>query len=125
MDPIISAAVTASATRAAVEAVPPETWQEIRKRLARQTVDQALDNVQGTAKSEIDALSDSTKEDLRLQLLQSLNENERDVWSAVMAMQSSERFSAKLVTATWGLVSATAGLVIATIVLVVVTVLHH
>ena len=104
---------------------PREPGARLRAFLAERTVDEALKNVGEDARSEIDALSESTKEDLRLKLLQSLDQNEREVWSAVMAMQSSERFSSKLVTATWGLVAATGGLVVATIVLVIVTVLHH
>lgn len=77
------------------------------------------------AKSEIDALSESTKKDLRLHLLQSLDESDHEIWSSVMAMQSSERFSSKLIAATWGLVAVTATLVIATIVLVIATVVNH
>jgi hypothetical protein len=102
-----------------------EAWKNLRKRLAERTVDEALANVKGTAKAEVDSLSESTREDLRLQLLESLDREERDIWASVMTMQSSERFSTKLVTATWGLVAATVGLVIATVILVIVTVVTH
>jgi hypothetical protein len=108
-----------------ISGLPSDELKKLHDLATRKAVDQAFGDVQGEAKSEIDALSESTKEDLRLQILQNLDQGDREIWSAVMAMRSSERFTTKLVTATWGLAAATCGLVIATIVLVVVTMLHH
>jgi hypothetical protein len=79
----------------------------------------------GEARTELDQLSEETRRDLRLQLLESLSQADREVWAPVLSMQSSERFSSKLVAATWGLVGATGSLVVATVVLVMVTLLHH
>ena len=84
-------------------------------------MDNALKSVPAPAKAELDQLSEQTREDLRLQLLQSLEQSEREVWSSVLAMQSSEKTGDRLVIATWGLVFATVGLVKATVVLVWVT----
>jgi|HubBroStandDraft_4_1064222.scaffolds.fasta_scaffold93695_1 hypothetical protein len=86
-------------------------------------VDQALDNLPDAAQAEVAKLSQKTREDLRLQLLESLDESKREPWAAVLAMQSAEFAGSKLTFATRGLVAATLGLVIVTIVLVVVTAL--
>ncbi len=84
-------------------------------------VDEALENLPDSAQAEVAKLSQKTREDLRLQLLESLDESKREPWTAVLTMQSAELTSSKLTFATWGLVTATVGLFIATIILVVVT----
>ncbi len=128
MDPF----VLANAVLASGVYRDPETLQAIRKQLERMrqkvaadAVDQALENVSEPAKAELDQLSEATREDLRLQLLESLDQGEREMWASVLAMQSSEKTSSKLVVATWGLVTATIGLVVVTVVLVLVTVAKH
>ena len=108
--------------------VPPKERQELlaamvaaqRARVGK-AVDQALDNLPDAAQAEVARLSQKTREDLRLQLLESLDESKREPWAAVLAMQSAELTSSRLAFATWGLVTATLGLFIATIILVVVT----
>jgi hypothetical protein len=54
--------------------------------------------------------------------LQRIGLEDREIWASVLAMQSSENTSSKLMIATWALVAATVGIVVATIVLVLVTV---
>jgi hypothetical protein len=97
-------------------AVPP------LRTLVADAVDEALKNVPPPAKAELDQLSERTRADLRLQLLESVERSNREAWASVLAMQSSEKSGSRLVIATWGLVCATVGLVIATVVLVLVTV---
>jgi hypothetical protein len=108
--------------------VPPKERQALiaamvaaQRARVSQAVDEALENVSDPAKAELAKLSEKTREDLRLQILQSLSEPDRGIWASVFAIQSSENTSSKLTFATWGMVFSTIGLVIVTIVLVVVT----
>jgi hypothetical protein len=129
---VVSRAVSSSLPAEAREAYEKayeqfgrQVTQKLLAERAGRAVDDALANVTGEARTELDQLSEETRRDLRLQLLESLSQADREVWAPVLSMQSSERFSSKLVAATWGLVGATGSLVVATVVLVMVTLLHH
>jgi len=108
--------------------VPPEERRVLvnallaaqRARLA-QAFDQAVDDVPAPSKAEWEKLSDTTRNDVRMQVLEQLAAPDRDMWTGMFSILSSEKTSSKLTFATWGLVTATVGLVIITIVLVAVT----
>lgn len=86
-----------------------------------QAFDQAVEDVPAPSKAEWEKLSDTTRNDVRMQLLEKLAVPDRDMWTGMFAILSSEKTSSKLTFATWGLVTATVGLFIVTIVLVAVT----
>jgi hypothetical protein len=99
--------------------------QSEQAKIAFAAVDNALKAVPPAAKAELAQLSEQTREDLRLQLLEGLEKGERDMWAAVLAMRSTETTGSRLLIATWGLVVSSVGLVIATVALVVVTLSQH
>ena len=59
--------------------------------LVADALDEALENVSPPAKAELDQLSERTRADLRLQLLESVEKSNREVWASVLSMQSSKR----------------------------------
>jgi hypothetical protein len=76
-------------------------WEaELARHGVSQAFTQALADIPAPAQDEISKLFDETLNDLRLQLLKRLDESDRDIWSAVLAMQSSEGIGSKLAFAT-------------------------
>src|SRR4051794_38174401 len=111
--------IAESTLRAGTAAI--RAWQEKRRETAQQAVDEALASLQTKAGLAAGLTPDLIR-DVRVSVLAAIEErDDRDIVSAVLAMQSAENTGGRLVLATWGLVAATVGLVIATIVLVVVT----
>jgi hypothetical protein len=119
----VSAELAALLTKQAVQALEPYLKAR-RERIAR-AFDEAIENAPAPARAELAKLSEETRRDLRLQILESLDQEDRDTWAAVLSMRSSEDVGRRLVFATWGLVVATIGMVVTSIVLIVVTVANH
>lgn len=85
---------TVELTLQALQALEP--FLKARRERIAEAFDEAVENAPVTAQAELAQLSEQTRTDLRLQILESLDQEDRDTWAAVLPMRSSEDVGRRL-----------------------------